>query len=121
MNFVILDMGVCANHCHVGFPKVKVKGSERSPDPPSVFEGIPKSFCPYTLVSPPRNIKKRKVDIDSRNSATDHNVAVEDTDVIKSWGNLIVFCQGLQFMMSIKHPCLYTIYTVYLQKLFSQL
>ena len=80
-------MGVCASHWHVGFPMVKVKGS----DPPSAFEGIPKSFCLQTLVSPPCNIKKHKVDIDSGNSTTNHNIQVEDTDVIKSWDNLNVF------------------------------
>ena len=94
-------MGVCANHWHVGFPKVKVKGSERHRDPPPVFEGIPKSFCPQTLVSPPRDIKKRNVDIDSRNSATNHNIEVEDTDVIKSWDNLIVFLSR----STIYHKC----------------
>ena len=115
-------MGVCANHWHVGFPKVKLKSSERPCYPLSVFEGIPKSFCPQTLISLPRNIKKHKVDIDSRNSATNHNIEVEDTDMIKSWDNLIVLCQGLQFITNVNKTylsiyyihCLYTIYIVYI-------
>ena len=81
-------IGVYEKHWPVGFASIKIKRCERPVNPPSLFKGIPNSFRPQTLVSTSRNIKKRKVDSDSRNSQKKQKT---DKDVIKSWDSLVSF------------------------------
>ena len=41
--------------------KNQKKGSDRPHNPPSKFGGVPKLYLSQTLVSPSRNIQKRKI------------------------------------------------------------
>ena len=87
--------GVCEKHWPTGYERMRKKGFDRPKHPPSVFHGIPATFSSQTLVSSPRETEKRKVDFDSRNSATKR--AKIDADTIENWEDFVAFCKKLNY------------------------
>ena len=79
--------------------KNQKKSSDRTRNPLSIFEPAPKSYLPQTLVSQSKNVQKRKIDCDSRGSASKKQKA--NKNIIKGWRDLKQFCQNLQFNVDV--------------------
>ena len=87
-------LGVYVRHWPEGYPTVTSKNGKKRPAlPPFVF-GVPQSYlqqCKHN--KPDRKVKKRKVDSESR--ALKENEETVDSDIIRSWDDLLTFCKSL--------------------------
>ena len=81
------DTVVCARHFPPDFPVIKVKGRERPQDPPSIFEGIPKSLLP---TPPPPKRRTLKAESSVRSVKEDELLKFTELDRIDSFEN---FCE----------------------------
>ena len=106
---VTKTIGVCEKHWPPGYETVRKKGFNRPKTPPSVFIGILSTFLPHTLVSPPRETEKRKVDFDSRYAATKQ--AKLDKDRIRNWVDLVAFCNKRNYTVN-EEKCRLSIYQI---------
>ena len=79
---VTKNIGVCEEHWPQGFPTVRKKGKNRPQNPPSVFKYVPNSFRAQTLVSPRRELNRRNIDYESRQTSNTKSIdnAITITD-----------------------------------------
>ena len=83
---------ICKKHWPENYETVWKKGRERPRYLLSVFD-LPASFCRQTLTSP-REIKKRKIDYDSRQET--QVISCDQLDNINNWEDLVDHCGKLE-------------------------
>ena len=96
------NVGICVRHWPVDHPAYRVKGKDGPVNPPSVFNDVPNSFKPQTLMANPRRLEKWGIDYESLSPhlLTKHENEREiygPSNVITNWASLIDHVKTLPF------------------------
>ena len=89
---------MCETLASKNMKRLRRKGHDRPCHPPSIFK-VPASYCQQTLSSP-REVKKRKIDAESRLEG--QLKFDEQNDVIGNWGDMVGYCRELEGLVVAK-------------------
>ena len=88
-----IHVGICELHWPPDYEKITVRGGKQRPKgPPSLFK-TPKSFFQQTRASTHRDLKRRAIDLESRQEQSKKNKL--EKDLIASWRDLEHYCAKL--------------------------
>ena len=85
---------MCVKHWPEKYETIRKKGHDRPRYQPSIFN-VPASYYRQTLSSP-REVKKRKIDAESR--LEEQLKFDEQNDVISNWGDMVGYCKELEVL-----------------------